>query len=49
VAFEEALDADVRLTPLIVVNVHPASGEIRGVQIPLSQNAWGRHVVMPLF
>lgn len=49
VAFEEALDADVHLTPLIVVNVHPASGEIRGVQIPLSQNAWGRHVVMPLF
>lgn len=46
---EDALDVDVRLTPLVVVNVDPASGDITGVQIPLPQNAWGPNVVMPLF
>lgn len=48
-ALEDALDVDVRLTPLVVVSVDPASGEITGVQIPLPQNAWGPNVVMPLF
>ncbi|HET7853993.1 MAG TPA: isoprenylcysteine carboxylmethyltransferase family protein [Candidatus Methylomirabilis sp.] len=48
-ALEDALDADVRLTPLLVVNVNPASGEITGVHTPLPQNAWGPKVVMPLF
>lgn len=48
-ALEDALDVDVRLTPLLVVNVDPASGEIADVQIPLPQNAWGPKVVMPLF
>jgi len=48
-ALEDALDVDVRLTPLVVVNVNPASGKITGVHIPLPQNAWGPKVVMPLF
>lgn len=48
-AVEDVLDVDVRLTPLLVVNVNPASGEITGVQVPLPQNAWGPKVVMPLF
>lgn len=48
-ALEEALDASVRLTPLLVVTIVPASGEVRGVQVPLPQNAWGSRVVMPLF
>ncbi|MCI0410508.1 MAG: hypothetical protein L0191_18435, partial [Acidobacteria bacterium] len=48
-ALEDALDVDVRLTPLVVVNVNPASGKVTGVQIPLPQNAWGPKVVMPLF
>ena len=46
---EDALDADVRLTPLVVVNVVPASGEVTSVRVPLQQNAWGPHVVMPVF
>ncbi|MFQ5817101.1 MAG: methyltransferase family protein, partial [Terriglobia bacterium] len=45
---EEALDAAVRVTPLVVVNVIPATGEVTGVHIPLPQNAWGPNVVMPL-
>ena len=48
-ALEEALNADVRLTPLVVVNVAPASGEVTSVRVPLPQNAWGPHVVMPIF
>lgn len=48
-ALEDALDVDVRLTPLVVVNVDPASGEITGVHIPPPQNAWGPKIVMPLF
>ena len=48
-ALEEALNADVRLTPLVVVNVAPASGEVTSVKIPLPQNAWGPNVVMPIF
>jgi hypothetical protein len=49
VALEEALDAGVRLTPLVVVNVTPADGEVTGVRVPLAQNRWGPDVVMPLF
>jgi protein-S-isoprenylcysteine O-methyltransferase Ste14 len=48
-ALEDALDADVRLTPLVVANINPASGEVTGVQIPLPQNAWGANVAMPIF
>jgi hypothetical protein len=48
-ALEDALDADVRLTPLVVVNVVPASGEVTTVKIPLPQNVWGPKVVMPVF
>lgn len=44
----EALDAGVRLTPLVVVDLLPATGEVTGVRVPLPQNAWGPHVVMPL-
>ncbi len=47
-ALDEALDVDVRLTPLAVVRV-AASGEVEGIQIPLPQNAWGPLVVMPVF
>ncbi len=48
-ALEDALSADVRLTPLLVVNVVPASGEVTTVRVPLPQNAWGPNVVMPIF
>jgi hypothetical protein len=48
-ALEDALNADVRLTPLVVVSVAPMSGEVRSVRVPLPQNAWGPRVVMPLF
>ncbi len=46
---EEALDASIRLKPLVVVNVIPSSGKITDVIIPLPQNVWGPDVVMPLF
>ena len=46
---EEALHADVRLTPLVVVSVVPARGEVTSVRVPLPQNAWGPNVVMPVF
>lgn len=46
---EEALDAGVRLTPLVVAEVAPSGGEVAGVKIPLPQNRWGPHVVMPIF
>lgn len=48
-ALEEALNADVRLTPFVVVNVAPVSGEVTSVRVPLPQNAWGPNVVMPIF
>ena len=48
-ALGEALDAGVRLIPLVVVDVVPASGEVRSVQTPLPQSRWGRGVVMPVF
>ncbi len=47
--FDEALDASVRLTPLVVVEVQPSTMEIMEVRVPLPQNRWGPHVVMPLF
>lgn len=46
---EDALDVDVRLTPLLVVSIRPARGEVMSVRVPLPQNAWGPKVVMPLF
>lgn len=45
----EALDVDVRLTPVLVVNVLPATGEVTGLRIPPPQNAWGPRVAMPIF
>lgn len=48
-ALTEALDVDVRLTPLVVAKIVAANEEVRNVRIPLSQNAWGRNVVMPVF
>ncbi|MFQ5926665.1 MAG: methyltransferase, partial [Terriglobia bacterium] len=47
-ALEEALDPGVRLTPLVIVDVLPATGEVTRVRVPLPQNAWGPNVVMPL-
>jgi hypothetical protein len=48
-ALEEALDASVRLTPLVVADVIPTTGEVARVRIPAPQNAWGPKVKMPLF
>ncbi|MFQ5662379.1 MAG: methyltransferase family protein [Terriglobia bacterium] len=47
-ALAEALDPSVRLTPLVVVEVLPASSAITGVRVPLPQNVFGPNVVMPL-
>lgn len=44
----EVLDPGVRLTPLVVAEVLPATGEVVGTHIPLPQNEWGPNVVMPL-
>ncbi len=48
-ALEEAVDVSVRLTPLVVVDLIPSSGEVTDVIIPLPQNTWGPDVVMPIF
>ncbi|MFQ5744535.1 MAG: methyltransferase family protein [Acidobacteriota bacterium] len=48
-ALAEALDASVRLTPLTVVDVQPQERKVLEVRVPLPQNRWGPHVVMPLF
>jgi hypothetical protein len=48
-ALHQALDVDVRLTPLAVVSVVPASGEVTRVEVPLPRNAWGPQVSMPPF
>jgi protein-S-isoprenylcysteine O-methyltransferase Ste14 len=48
-ALDEALDASVRLTPLLVAEIAPAGDEVTGLRVPLPQNRWGPHVVMPLF
>ena len=45
---EEALDASVRMTPLVVVEIQPNEGKIVNVKVPLPQNNWGPKVVMPL-
>ena len=44
----EALDADVRLTPLVVVDVDHRRGEATRVRIALPRNAWGPGVIMPV-
>jgi protein-S-isoprenylcysteine O-methyltransferase Ste14 len=49
IALSEALDAAVRLTPLVVADVVPATAEVTRVHIPPPENAWGPNVVMPLF
>ena len=46
---EEALDASVLLTPLVVAEVPPSGGPVGTVRIPLPQNRWGPRVIMPLF
>ncbi len=48
-ALDEALDPDVRLTPLVVVDVSPESRAVSDVRVPLPQNRWGPQVVMPVF
>lgn len=48
-SIREALDADVRLTPLVVVEILPATGQVKRVENPLPRNAWGPNIVMPLF
>ena len=48
-ALKEALDAEVRLTPLVVVTVMPVTGEVTDVRVPLPQNDWGSNVIMPVF
>jgi protein-S-isoprenylcysteine O-methyltransferase Ste14 len=48
-ALDDALDSDVRLTPLVVAEVGPATGEVSRVRVPLPQNAWGPRVIMPVF
>ena len=45
---DEALDAGVRLTPLVVAEVTPTADEV-AVKVPLPQNRWGPNVVMPIF
>lgn len=45
----EALDPDVQLTPLVVVDYLPSTGTIAGIRYPPPRNAWGADVVMPLF
>jgi protein-S-isoprenylcysteine O-methyltransferase Ste14 len=49
IALSEALDAAVRLTPLVVVDVVPATAEVLRVHVPPPRNAWGAKVVMPMF
>jgi protein-S-isoprenylcysteine O-methyltransferase Ste14 len=49
ISVEEALDTSVRLTPLVVVDVNPKSGEVVDIRVPLRQNSWGPQVVMPIF
>jgi len=44
----EALDADVRLTPLLVAEVEPATGAVLNVRVPLPQSHWGPKVTMPV-
>lgn len=48
-SLREALDADVRLTPLVVAEVEPGSGAVLNVRVPLPQNHWGPKVTMPVF
>jgi hypothetical protein len=47
-SLQEALDADVRLTPLVVAEVQPVTGEVLDVRVPLPQNHWGAKVTMPV-
>jgi protein-S-isoprenylcysteine O-methyltransferase Ste14 len=48
-ALTDALDAGVRLIPLLVVDVLPAMAQVVRIHVPPPQNAWGPNVVMPLF
>lgn len=47
-SWQEALDVDVRLTPLVIADVLPSTAEVTRVRIPLPQNVYGPNVVMPL-
>ena len=49
IVLDEVLDPSVRLTPFLVVDFRPSSGEVEDVRVPLPQNRWGPQVVMPLF
>ena len=48
-SFNEALDASVRLTPLVVADLSPSGTSVDSVRTPLPQNRWGPRVVMPIF
>lgn len=47
-ALEEALDASVRVKPLVVVDVVLSTGGVSDVLIPHPQNRFGPNVVMPI-
>lgn len=49
VTWQEALDPDVRLTPLVIARFSHAAGRVTDVQVPLPQNRWGPNVLMPVF
>jgi protein-S-isoprenylcysteine O-methyltransferase Ste14 len=49
VTLQEALDPDIRLTPLVVASYAHAAGRITDVHVPLPQNRWGPNIVMPVF
>ncbi len=49
IALEEALDAGVLTTPIVVIDITPDTHEITGSFVPIEQNIWGPNVVMPLF
>ena len=49
ITLDEVLDPSVRLTPFLVVDFRPSTGEVEGVRVPLPQNRWGPRVVMPIF
>ena len=47
-SLDEALDASVRLIPLVVAYVEDNGKKLARVEIPLPQNDYGPKVVMPL-
>ena len=49
ITLDEVTDPSVRLTPFLVVDFRPSTGEVEEVRVPLPQNRWGPQVVMPIF